>query len=910
MKKITLITMMLTLLSVITFAQKGVPSFPWQGTVNTPSSTTFKTLPRQSMPRVGSSRRAAGELVTPPSTAATETWYTVDGFIAVNTPSGQQQGTPNIKVAIDGNDIYLQGIAFWFPEGWIKGTIDGTTATFSTGQYVGEDEQGPEYIIGVDNSLETITDIVFDYNAEEGILKAVTPYILECPSSTEINPYCWWVSPTFSKTYNGPKPVVAPEGLETTEWAINATTNFDDPVSGYVNIGFDGTDVYLQGLCTYLPETWIKGSLEGNTITFPGYQYFGPYDADFYTHYEFYLREDPVVFTYDAEAGTMTATGEVYIREAVRQYKGDVYNDPVIKKVTERVATPAIPNISQIYDGTLCPMVKFSVSTVDVDGNAMASSKLSFQFFKDVEQDITPITFDPSDYEVLTEAMSVFPYNYSNGDDFDPKYMNLKQTDYKTWNKIGIQSIYTGGGEERKSEIFWFTIKEYEKATFDFNAMTEEPCSSNDSQEGDITADRTLKAGMVTLTVSPSNGATANRFWATNNGPQLRVYGGTLTFEVPVGKVISKIVFNNTKWDAKNSADTGSFDGNVWTGNAKKVVVTIAGNTRLDNIVVFPADYEPTAVVAPEGLTTNVYVFNATVLRPYYEPAALTLWLNVGFDGDDAYIQGLASDYDNSASSLWVKATKNEEGKYVIPANQFMGALSFWTSTINYFFTAVDDKGNMVDAVLDYDAAKGQFSSTQTLVLNGSLKEVSAYEAFTDVIFTKFNEVAATPANPMFNSISFDEWNHNISFVVPTVDANDVMLNPNKLFYTIWIDKDNKQTPYVFTKDLYYTEEDVTEQPFNNYYSTWDASHNIYFADDAEELSSWKKVGVQSIYYGGGARNTSAIDWIENPLYTGISPVIANQKSNNVVIFNLKGQRLNAPQKGLNIINGKKVLVK
>jgi hypothetical protein len=35
-----------------------------------------------------------------------------------------------------------------------------------------------------------------------------------------------------------------------------------------------------------------------------------------------------------------------------------------------------------------------------------------------------------------------------------------------------------------------------------------------------------------------------------------------------------------------------------------------------------------------------------------------------------------------------------------------------------------------------------------------------------------------------------------------------------------------------------------------------------------------------------------------------------NGNDNHIVIYNLKGQRLKAPQKGINIINGRKVLMK
>jgi len=899
MKKITLLTMLVVLFSGTAFAQQ---------------TTAFKCIDRTAQTAIRKAPKAVAEnvLVTPPASATVETWHTTDGVLYVNTASGPVEFRPDIKVAIDGSDIYLQGLAYWFPEGWVKGTISETTATFASGQFVGEDEYGPEWICGT-NDTETFADIVFDYNATEGVLKAVTQFILENSKENEISPYCYWVLPVFGKEgSSGPQPVVAPEGLETDEWAISAMNNFCEPVSGYVNIGFDGNDCYMQGFCHYLPETWLKGTLEGDKITFPGDQYFGPYDADAYTHYEFYLRPEDVVFTYDAEAGKMTAEGEIYVREAIRNYKGDVYNDPVITKVIEKAATPATPNISQIYDATSGPVVMFTVPTVDTEGNAVASSKLFFQFFKDVEQEISDVTFDPADYSGLTEAMTVFPYGFSCGENIAYNYMYLKQADYSSWNKIGIQSIYNGGGEENKSEIFWFTIKPYEKATFDFNAMTDEPCSSNDDNSGDINEDRVITENGVTLTISPKDeeATTPNRFWGTKNGPQLRVYSGTLTFEAPVGKVIKKIVFNNGKWNAGNSADSGTFEGEVWTGEAKTVVVTIAGNTQINSIEVYPGDYIPTAVEAPEGLVTDTYIFQARSEKPYYDPADLTLWVKAGFDGDDVYIQGLASDYNSSTSELWVKATRNEAGQYVIPANQFMGSVAFWMSTIDCYFTAVDAQGNMVDAVLDYDAEKCQFTTDQPLVINTSLTELNPQQTFTGVTITKFNEVAATPADPTMNSLTFDEWSHYITFYIPQVGTEGETLNPQKLFYTIWIQGVDGVNPYVFSPDMYWGfDGETTELPWSQYYSTWDNAHSIYFYDDAAVFEGWAKVGVQSIYYGGDEVRKSAISWIETPFYTGIDN-IANGQTSGKAIYNISGQRIVAPAKGLNIINGQKVMIK
>ena len=338
--------------------------------------------------------------------------------------------------------------------------------------------------------------------------------------------------------------------------------------------------------------------------------------------------------------------------------------------------------------------------------------------------------------------------------------------------------------------------------------------------------------------------------------------------------------------------------------------MTIAGNTQLNSIEVYPTDYVPTAIEAPEGLVTDTYVFKANSLKPYYDPAELTLWVEAGFNGDDLYIQGLATDYNSSASELWVKATKNEAGQYVIPANQFMGDIQFWMSSMPCFFTGVDADGNMVDAVLDYDAEKGQFTTAQSLAINSQLTTLEVQQTFTNVVMTKFDEVAATPAAPTINSIDFGEWSHYIACTIPDVGTNGETLNPNKLFYMIWIEENGEQKPYVFKADVYYADKDETELPYSKNYSTWNNCHEIYFYDEAEVFSTWSKVGIQSIYYGGNETKKTDIVWIENPNVTGISNVNVDMKAGKAVIYNIGGQRLNAPRKGLNIINGRKVVIK
>ena len=414
-------------------------------------------------------------LITPPETATVETYYTISGNFYIYGNQQWEDATadmPTIKVAFDGSDIYIQGLAFWFKQGWIKGTIVGDKATFAAGQYVGGDSSGPEYLVASEDG-QTITDIVFNYDSTEGILTATNKFIYENSRTDIVSKYTFWYMPTFSKTPPpAPEVVTVPETLVSEEYAISYT-DFDGHAAGSsVKVGFDGTDVYIQGFCATLPEAWIKGTMDGNTITFAGGQYYGKYYS-----YELFLQDNDVVFTYDETNNTLTATGIVY-NQTGNSY-ADYYKNPVIKKVVEKVATPATPTISAIKASGYGDVVRYNVPPIDVNGDGLVSSKLSFQFFTDEEQVINPLTFTTDYFTRLTEDMTVIPYGFTEDYDFynNEIYLNMP---HSTWNKIGIQSIYTGGGEEKKSEIFWYTIKEY------------------GGNEGGDTEDITIPAGVET----------------------------------------------------------------------------------------------------------------------------------------------------------------------------------------------------------------------------------------------------------------------------------------------------------------------------------------------------------------------------------------------------------------------------
>lgn len=165
---------------------------------------------------------------------------------------------------------------------------------------------------------------------------------------------------------------------------------------------------------------------------------------------------------------------------------------------------------------------------------------------------------------------------------------------------MGVDLVYiTGDGEAVAEEPVSPVM------TFDFNASTH-AVSSSDSTEGDITVDEVITEGDVTLTVTPNTtSSTANRYWGTANGPQLRVYGGKLTL-VANGKAITKVVVNNGKWNAANTFNGVVAEKGEWEGNSTNVILAVAGNTQINSIEVTTADADDNTTTYEEPVVPTI----------------------------------------------------------------------------------------------------------------------------------------------------------------------------------------------------------------------------------------------------------------------------------------------------------------
>lgn len=461
--------------------------------------------------RKNAPRRSLG-LVTPPASAESETYYTSAGKFYLYGSNGWEDQTSamkSVEVIVDGTDIYIAGLAYYVEDAWIKGTLNGTTATFPASQQVDDDEDYPEWINGSSDG-QTVSDIVFEFDQEAGTLTATTQYIGECAVENTFSLYGYWTKPTFSKNYDGPQVVELPAGVELVEYALTYENSDGSTGSGAAAVAVDGNDVYFKGFSTYLPDALIKGTKSGNTITFPANQYLGNYSG-----YDSYLYVD-ATFTYDAATDTYSSTDHVYSVLGGKYYDANYYN-PVLKGVVEKAATPANPAITALTDSQYGYYIVFNVPNVDTDGDGLVASKLFYEIYTDTEHDVQPLTFTSATHVKLTEDLTIIPFGFTEGYDFYDTQIYLNDLYSADWNKIGIKSIYTGGGETHETEIQWFDIKDY--ASTD---NPDDPTDPDDPDDSDVitapyTADFSTQDAFNDFTVLDNNNDGKTWSWSSAN---------------------------------------------------------------------------------------------------------------------------------------------------------------------------------------------------------------------------------------------------------------------------------------------------------------------------------------------------------------------------------------------------------
>lgn len=412
----------------------------------------------------------AQQLVEVPAEAQVEDWT-----LTCNEYDQSGNATPetyDAKVATLGTDIYIQGLAF--DGAWIKGTVENGLAIFDARQYVGSYANIKLYLIGYEG--EGAIDMVFDYDATAGRLTTQS-YILLIDGEG----YTYGQMSDVTLTRKGgvtPTPdedlVQLPDGLTPQQYVLKATSiiyESDGSVGGMeavqwpVQVAFKGSsEVYVQGIYQYLPDAWIKGTIDDGYVTFASGQFLGRQGYPVYFCGMFLNSLTDAEFEMN---GTDLSSGSYYV--AINSSKTQLAPFMVlagvsITKYVERAATPAAPTVTRYQPYVASEgysVLMLDVPVTDVEGNALATDKLGYRLYTvtgDVQSDYV---FTKDKYVNLPEpTLTVIPYDFSDGYDFYKGGSCIYVADdLSRYNRVGVQSVYTAAGETRQSEISWYQFE-------------------------------------------------------------------------------------------------------------------------------------------------------------------------------------------------------------------------------------------------------------------------------------------------------------------------------------------------------------------------------------------------------------------------------------------------------------------
>lgn len=265
--------------------------------------------------------------------------------------------------------------------------------------------------------------------------------------------------------------VDVPASLVTENYVVS---NTDSPY--IAQVGFDGNDVYIKGLISAMPESWVKGTLgEDGKVTFANGQYLGiARSSTVYRNYVYCIvttedfdenfnivygdTEAPFEVEYDSEAKTFTFPSEDYL------YMSLDPKELVIRSFTNFVSleyrgvfeptTPPDPEVDYFepYDPESgYAELDFTMPDYGADGKVLDYNN----YYYNILVDGKPYEFTPEVYSSISSPMTDVPYSFTDNDDiysYSEGYhiIYLRIPEYKS---LAIQSVYTIDGVTNKSAV-------------------------------------------------------------------------------------------------------------------------------------------------------------------------------------------------------------------------------------------------------------------------------------------------------------------------------------------------------------------------------------------------------------------------------------------------------------------------
>lgn len=255
----------------------------------------------------------------------------------------------------------------------------------------------------------------------------------------------------------------------------------------------EGNDIYIAGLNENIPSGWAKGTISGNKATFSGHQYMGldsvtasyaffepvshsmVWDSEIGDSIENLTLADAITFDYDADKGTLSTDSTFVANQGYKMFNQVfTYDGATIEPWTEKAATPLAVDASTMSYMPFSEeygygLLAFAPSEFDADGYILDANKLYYSIYLD--DDV--LTIDPDEYKLFPYETTEIPFTYSDMLDF-VNYAGMWQvyTFVTGIDRIGVQMIYKGGGEVRKSAITYISATDEDPSAVSNVAQT------------------------------------------------------------------------------------------------------------------------------------------------------------------------------------------------------------------------------------------------------------------------------------------------------------------------------------------------------------------------------------------------------------------------------------------------------
>lgn len=255
----------------------------------------------------------------------------------------------------------------------------------------------------------------------------------------------------------------------------------------------EGNDIYIAGLNKNIPSGWAKGTISGNKATFSGHQYMGldsvtasyaffepvshnmVWDSEIGDSIESLTLADAITFDYDADKGTLSTDSTFVANQGYKMFNQVfTYDGATLEPWTEKAATPLAVDASTMSYMPFSEeygygLLAFAPSEFDADGYILDANKLYYSIYLD--DDV--LTIDPEDYTLFPYETTEIPFTYSDMLDF-VNYAGMWQvyTFVTGIDRIGVQMIYKGGGEVRKSAITYISATDEDPSAVSNVAQT------------------------------------------------------------------------------------------------------------------------------------------------------------------------------------------------------------------------------------------------------------------------------------------------------------------------------------------------------------------------------------------------------------------------------------------------------